>query len=305
LETFMNSVRQLGGISLYLTVVSGCTLFILIYGVRRLRSLQKRRVDFTRNMDVTEAIETDALDEDAEKITRSQATSGIKARFELIEKIYVPAILLVGLFLACIPFIPEIHATYISLVAGVLAVLVGIAGKPIVENMISGVAISISRPLRINDFVIIDDKYGTVENITLLYTVIKVWNWRRYVIPNHKLLQKEFINLSLQEEQEWAYVEFYVAPGEDIDLVKKLAKQAMQVKYLDSIEDPSFWVINMEKDAILCWVAGWAKDPAQAWALRSATRKNLSISFRENGISHQLSNLNIEKPPTPHNVHPS
>ncbi len=52
--------------------------------------------------------------------------------------------------------------------------------------------------------------------------------------------------------------------------------------------------MEMEKDAILCWVAGWADDPARAWALKSGARKNLIKKFKDNKISFQMAKSKIE-----------
>ena len=291
----------------YIASILAVYLIILLWGLRRLASLQKKRVKRARNMDVVEAVETETPDEDSESITRRRAAENIENRFETIRKLFVPALTIFAAILILLPLLPTIHATYISLFAGILAVLIGVASKPIIENAISGMVITFSQPIRINDTVIIDGHYGTVEKITLLYTVIKVWNWRRFVIPNHKMLQKEFENLSLRDELEWTHVEFFVAPGTDILKVKEIAKQAMQGKFLlDNIEAPSFWVMELGKDAIKCWVAGWAADPSASWALRSSTRRNLVMAFNKEKISFQMENsrIHLEKDVSLSNIFP-
>jgi small-conductance mechanosensitive channel len=156
------------------------------------------------------------------------------------------------------------------------------------ENAVAGVVITLSQPIRINDTVIIDGRYGTVERIHLLFTVVKIWNWRRFVIPNHKLLQKEFENLTVIDGSEWAYVEFHVSPRSDLELVKKLAKSSMKCRYLSGREAPSFWVMDLGQQSIKCWVAGWAESPAEAWALKSHSRKKLAQLFIQNHVDFHL-----------------
>lgn len=283
-------------LTLYIITVISLSGFFLFYGVFQIKKAKNKRLKNAKSQDVSEAVETDAGDEDSESLMRRAALRSIVSRFDFIQKVYIPAIIILSIFLIAIPLLPTISASYVTLFAGVLAVLVGIAGKPLVENIISGMVLTFSQPIRINDTVIIDGRYGTVEKINLLYTTIKIWNWRRYIIPNNKLLQKEFENLSHGEEMEWAHINFFVAPDSDLELVKKLAKQSMRdCKYLKEEEEaPSFWVIAMNQDSIECWVAGWVAGPAEAWALRSKTRKNLIKNFSEAKIKFQMQNTNIK-----------
>jgi moderate conductance mechanosensitive channel len=293
--------------SLYLLIVLSGALFLLVRGLVRIRKEEKRRLETVENRDYHQAVnpneeasnsETPEDDsEDTENLTRRRAVQSIEARFEFIRRFYTPFILSLTAILVCLPFLPTIPATYVSIVTALLAAVVGLAARPVIENAISGVVITLSQPIRINDTVIIDGHYGTIEKITLLYTVVKVWNWRRYVIPNDKMMKKELVNLTLGDELEWAHVEFRVSPDADLTLVKKIAKNAMVCRYLVKDEDPSFWVMDLEKDAISCWVAGWANDPAQAWALKSTTRKNLVDELQRNGIGFQMANTNIQLKP--------
>jgi small-conductance mechanosensitive channel len=284
----------------YLFIVLGGATFLLLRGIFAIRREEKRRVSMAEDMDYHAPVipaESAGEDEADHILNRQRAVQSIEARFDYMRRFYIPLVLFVTLVLVSIPFLPTLPATYLSLVTGLLAGVVGFAAKPVIENAISGMVLTFSQPIRINDTVIIDGQYGTVEKINLLHTRIKIWNYRRLVIPNNRLLQKEIENLTLGDEMEWAYIEFCVEPDVDIHKVKELAKAAMDSKYLDGSEEPSFWVIDMQKDAILCWVAGWASHPAQAWALRSAARRNLIQSLREHNISFHMANTNLQFDP--------
>jgi small-conductance mechanosensitive channel len=273
-------------------IVIGSSI-LLFWGLKKLKGTEKERLQTAEQMEITEAIETDVFDEDTESITRKRAVSSIEARFELIRKAFIPIIIFLAAFFIVVPLLPTMSASYVSLVAGILVALVGLAAKPLIENAISGIVITLAQPVRINDTVIIDGKYGTIEKINLLYTTVRVWNWRRYLIPNHKLLQKEFENLSQGDEFEWAHITFYVAPGSDMEKVKSIAKSSMKCKFLSDSEPPSFWVMELNPDSILCWVAGWAKNPAEAWALKSATNRKLAFMLAEADIHFQLARSEV------------
>ena len=277
--------------------VLALTILLLTWGLYRLRKAENLRIEKAKEQDVFEAVKTEGIDEDAETITRRAAMHSIENRFDFIRKIFVPGVLVTSGLLLLIPHLPVIPAAYVSLFAGAIAVILGIASKPLIENLIAGVVITMAQPIRVNDTIRLDGRYGTVERINFLYTTVKVWNWNRWVVPNHRLLQKEIENLSRGDDAEWAYIEFYVAPSSDMERVKYLAKKSMQCRYLNNTEPPSFWVMNMEKDAIKCWVAGWANNAAEAWALKSAARYNLVLALKEEGIQMQQASGQIKIDP--------
>jgi len=101
------------------------------------------------------------------------------------------------------------------------------------------------------------------------------------VIPNAHMLSKEFTSLTLGDSYRWAYVEFWVAPDADVGIVSKKATQAARkcanfVPY----EDPSFWVMSLEKEGIRCWLAAWADSPGEAWELASEMRTRLAEQLK-------------------------
>lgn len=263
-----------------------------------LKSIERKRLKNLKTKDISEAVETQSPEEDSEKIAKHRAVESVENRFIFIRRIFVPFMLLVSILLIVMPFLNFIPATYISLFAGVFAVLAGIAARPLIENLFAGLVITFNQPIRVGDTVIIQGRYGTVEDITMLNTIVKVWNWRRLIIPNNKLLDIEFENLSLNNESEWAHISFWVEPNADLEQVKKTAKAAMsESKALLDVEEPSFWVMNLEKDAIECWVAGWAATPADAWALKSSTRRILVKKLAELGVNYQMSNGHLSHTP--------
>ncbi|MCP4753246.1 MAG: mechanosensitive ion channel [Proteobacteria bacterium] len=175
--------------------------------------------------------------------------------------------------------------SFISVVVATSAVLIGIAAKPFVENLLSGMLISFSNPIRIGDTVIIDGIYGTVEDVTITHTIIKEWNWRRYIITNSRMLQKDVVNCSITDNYQWAHVEFWVDYDTDLESVGETAiAAATRSQYYTDYEPPRFWIMEMEKEAVKCWVAAWADSPTDAWQLTHEIRTYLVLKLKESGI---------------------
>jgi small-conductance mechanosensitive channel len=97
-------------------------------------------------------------------------------------------------------------------------VILGIASRPWIENIIAGLVLSYSKALNIGDTVLIQDHYGTIEDINFTYTILKIWDWRRFVIPNQVMLREDFVNYTLNEDFYWAKINLWV--GHDADLVR-------------------------------------------------------------------------------------
>lgn len=78
--------------------------------------------------------------------------------------------------------------------AGVVGIIAGFALQPLLTNMIAGVQIATDQPIRLDDAVIVEGEWGTVEEITSTYVVVKLWDWRRMILPLTYFIQKPFQN---------------------------------------------------------------------------------------------------------------
>lgn len=78
--------------------------------------------------------------------------------------------------------------------AGIAGLVVGLAARPAVENLISGLQLAFTEPIRLDDVVIIQGEWGRIEEITATYVVVRIWDERRLVVPFSKFLQEPFEN---------------------------------------------------------------------------------------------------------------
>ncbi|MBI9105001.1 MAG: mechanosensitive ion channel [Spirochaetales bacterium] len=242
------------------------------------------------------------------RLMRKKAGNNKKGRIESVEKqftitrkILVPSIIGLGIIISILPFINSVPAAFLSIFAAVFSLMIGIAAKPFLENLFAGLVISYSKSLNIGDTVLIDEKYGTVEDINLSYTTVKTWDWKRYVLPNIRMLQQDFLNFTLVEKYQWAYIEFWSAYENDLQEVEQVALDcAKQSEFALPDNVPYFWIMEMDKDGYKCWLASWAEDPAAAWALRNDLRTKLIMEFSKRDIKyHSLHHVvqNVEVKP--------
>lgn len=260
----------------------------LIYQtIKRLERSSRNRME---ERSAIKAVETTTPHDDGAHRIRQSALANIATRFTIVENFTVVLLVLIWLGLLIFPFLETMPQTVISIVAGSLAVIVGITARPFLENFFAGILITLSKPFRIGDTVLMEGNYGTIEDITLSHTIVKIWDWRRYVIPNSKMINKEFVNYTWKDNHLWVKVEFRVAYDTDLDQLRELAlAAARRSDYFVPYEAPSFWLMDLEKEAYRCWVAAWSDSPARAWELGNDIRSNLLRDFQRHDIrAHQF-----------------
>ncbi|HRX87423.1 MAG TPA: mechanosensitive ion channel [Phycisphaerae bacterium] len=253
---------------------------------QRISAAQAKRTVGLKKVRQFDAVDTESPVEDQDGEARERGLESIETRFNMMRRVLLPALSVLLLVVLVIPLLRGAPSTLLSLLVAVAAVVTGIAARPLLENLMAGVIISFSQPIRIGDTVLVDGFFGTIENISLTHTTLKVWDWRRYMVPNHHMLAKELVNYSIIDRYQWAYVEFWVSPASDLDSVRAIAiASARASRNFAGYEDPRFWVMEMGKEGIRCWIAAWADTPSAAWQLSHDIRTELTRRFRETGIS--------------------
>eukprot|EP00831_Metopus_contortus_P008735 TRINITY_DN13352_c0_g1_i1.p1 TRINITY_DN13352_c0_g1~~TRINITY_DN13352_c0_g1_i1.p1 ORF type:complete len:383 (-),score=70.39 TRINITY_DN13352_c0_g1_i1:202-1191(-) len=285
-------------LAVYLVGITLIAMLAYLWLHARVTSFKDSRVKRIKRLvkepETTAAMPTDVLTDKEEKQEQQYIIKGVQSRFTIIKRTLIISVFVVWAIALTFPFIGRLPSTMLSIIIAISTAVVGIAARPLVENMISGIVISFSKQLRVGDTLMMDGQYGTVEDISITHTKIKTWDWKRYVIPNSRMLNKEFVNLTLNDSRIWAYLEFSVSYEADLDNVAEIAiRMARQSEYHNAQEPPQFWVMRLEKESVICWIAAWADTPAEAWNLKSDMASKLIRAFHEQGISTHMNNLNI------------
>ncbi|MFA5820357.1 MAG: mechanosensitive ion channel domain-containing protein, partial [Bacteroidales bacterium] len=78
--------------------------------------------------------------------------------------------------------------------AGIIGIIVGFAAQKSIGMILAGIQLAITQPIRLDDVVIVEGEWGRIEEITLTYVVVKIWDERRLVLPVTWFLEKPFQN---------------------------------------------------------------------------------------------------------------
>jgi small-conductance mechanosensitive channel len=77
---------------------------------------------------------------------------------------------------------------------GVGSIIIGFAAQSTLSNLLAGFQIAFTQPIRIDDVVVVENEWGRIEDITLTYVVVKIWDERRLVLPINYFITKPFQN---------------------------------------------------------------------------------------------------------------
>ncbi|HJV24651.1 MAG TPA: mechanosensitive ion channel domain-containing protein [Aromatoleum sp.] len=99
----------------------------------------------------------------------------------------------VGSVLMTFPNVRQIGASVMAS-AGVAGIVAGLAARPVLGNLIAGLQIALTQPIRVDDVLIVEDEWGRVEEITSTYVVIRIWDDRRLIVPLEYFIQHPFQN---------------------------------------------------------------------------------------------------------------
>ena len=288
----------------YLVAVGtgGLLLVARVYlGLVRTRIDRLRRLARKRRFD---AVPTDSPVDDSTTVARQRARESINNQFTVTRLTFIPIVVVVTALAMGLPFLDQAPAALVSVIVTVITLVIGVAARPSLENAIAGLVVSSSRLINLGDTIEIDGHYGTVEDITATHTTIKLWDWRRYVVPNRRMLQSNFLNYSLNDRYIWAAVDVWVDYKTDIDRVRTIAIQcAQESRHFSGAEEPEFWVVELAKDGIRCKIAAWADLPSSSWMLRHDISRGLAQAFvRENicaTVQHLRMTYSADQPAPP------
>ncbi|WP_350017037.1 mechanosensitive ion channel domain-containing protein [Rhodanobacter sp. IGA1.0] len=105
-----------------------------------------------------------------------------------------------AIILMTIPGVRQLGTSLLAS-AGVAGLAIGLAAKPVLSNLIAGLQIALTQPIRLDDVVIIEGEWGRIEEITGTYVVVRIWDERRLVVPLNWFIENPFQNWTRQSAQ--------------------------------------------------------------------------------------------------------
>lgn len=149
----------------------------------------------------------------------------VRILYRIVQSIV--AVFVIAMMLMAIPGVRTIGVT-LAASAGLVGLAIGSAAQPVLKNLIAGIQMAFSEPIRLDDVVIVEGEWGRVEDITLTYVVIRIWDDRRMIVPVSYFLEKPFQNWTTRTSDLLGTVFLYVDPTADIERIRTAFVAAVQ-----------------------------------------------------------------------------
>jgi len=171
--------------------------------------------------------------------------------------------------------IPGIRSVGVTLMAsaGIAGLVVGAAAQPALKNLIAGIQMAFTEPVRLDDVVIVENEWVRVEEITLTYVVVRLWDDRRLVVPVSRFLEQPFQNWTRETSRLMGSVFWHLDPAADVARVRAAAEAAVRGSSRWDGRFCSLQVTDMTADAIELRALMTAKDASTAFDLRCEVRE--------------------------------
>ncbi|MEK9970702.1 MAG: mechanosensitive ion channel family protein, partial [Ferrovibrio sp.] len=112
--------------------------------------------------------------------------------------------------------------------AGAAGLIVGLALQPVLKNLIAGIQLAITQPIRIDDALIVEGEWGNVEEITSTYVVVRLWDWRRMILPLSYFIEKPFQNWTRENADLIGTVMLYLDHTAPVAEIRRKAREILE-----------------------------------------------------------------------------
>lgn len=207
-----------------------------------------------------------------------------RARTQLrVVRRVLTAVIVVVAVLAMVTSIPEARTLGASLFAsaGVIGIVAGIAGQSTLGNVIAGIQVAFSDRLRIDDAVVVDGEWGTVEEITLTYVVVQIWDQRRLVLPVSYFVTTAFENWTRTQAQLIGSVYLYVDYTVPVEELRRELDAAVRAHPLWDHRVANLQVVDATERTVQLRALASAASASNTWNLRCDIREHLVDYLRD------------------------
>lgn len=200
----------------------------------------------------------------------------VQTQVRLFRRIGEAAIALASLAVMLMTF-PGIWSVGASLLAsaGVAGLIVGMAARPALSNLIAGVQVALTDPVRLGDIVIVEGEWGTIEELNTTYVVVKTWDLRRLIVPLSTFIEKTFQNWTRTSTDLMGTVLLYTDYTVPVEEVRAALRRIVEGSPLWDRKTCVLQVTDAKERAIELRALVSAGDSSALWDLRCHVREEL------------------------------
>ena len=182
--------------------------------------------------------------------------------------------------------------------AGVAGIIAGLAARPLLSNLFAGIQLAVTQPIRLEDAVVVENEFGSIEEITSTYVVVRLWDLRRMVVPLSYFIEKPFQNWTHEGTAILGSVLLYLDYTAPIDRIRAKATEIVEASKLWDRKVIGVQVTDAKPQCIEVRVLVSARDAGAAFDLRCEVREKL-IAFLRDECPDALPRSRNESVPPP------
>ncbi len=212
----------------------------------------------------------------------------------VIERIAVFAIVVIAIASMLMTF-DKVRQIGVSLLAsaGIAGIVLGFAAQRSIATVIAGIQIALTQPIRLDDVVIVEGEWGRIEEITLTYVVVRIWDQRRLILPITYFIEHPFQNWTRTSAEILGTVFIYTDYSVPFEALREELSRLLEASPLWDRRVCVLQVTNSTEKTVEVRALMSAEDASKAWELRCMVREHL-ITFVQRHYPDSLPRVRIE-----------
>jgi small-conductance mechanosensitive channel len=224
----------------------------------------------------------------------SNEARAILTQISIIRRVAAVAIasLTVAVMLLTYPGAQNVGASLLASL-GVASIVAGMAARPVLSNLLAGVQIALTQPIRLGDVVVMEGEWGVIEEITTAYVVVRVWDLRRLVVPLTSVIESSFENWTRKTTNIIGTVTVQADYTVPVDEVRSELHRILEGSDLWDREAWGLQVTDAKDRTLELRALMSAADSSALWDLRCLVRERL-VGYLQSSHPSALPRLRAE-----------
>lgn len=208
----------------------------------------------------------------------------IRTQLQFVRKVAISLVVLVALSIILLSFdgVRKIGAGLLTGV-GIGGVILGFAAQKSLGNFLAGLQIAFTQPIRIDDVLVVEGEWGRVEEITLTYVVLNIWDQRRLILPINYFIEKPFQNWTRNTSEILGTAFIYVDPTFSVDGLRAELERLLVASNLWDGRVGLLQVTDIRETVVELRALVSARNSSEAFDLRCYVREHLLIYISAGG----------------------
>ncbi len=207
----------------------------------------------------------------------------IHTQIRFLKRVIVTVVLVIAAasMLMVFPKVRQFGASILAS-AGVVGIVAGLAVQRSIANLLVGIQVAITQPIRVDDVVIVENEWGQIEEITSTYVVVRIWDLRRLILPITYFTEKPFENWTRTSADLIGTVFIYADYSIPVDAVRQELHRILQESDLWDGKAWALQVTDAREHTIELRAMVSAANASAAWNLRCQVREELILFIQKN-----------------------